>query len=59
MLINKRENATFIYDSIAFIEYWNDMDDIYKKIEEYSQNKKIKILIVFCDIITGMQQKNK
>ena len=27
------------------------MDDIYKNIEEYSQNKKCKILIVFDDMI--------
>ena len=33
-------------DSEAFIEYWNDMDDIYKNIEEYKTNKKRKILIV-------------
>ena len=33
-------------DSKAFIEYSNDMDDIYKRIEEYNPNKKRKILIV-------------
>ena len=33
-------------DSEAFIEYWNDMDDIYKNIEEYKTKKKRKILIV-------------
>ena len=30
------------------------MDDIYKNIEEYNQNKKRKILIVFDDIIANM-----
>ena len=31
----------------AFIEYLNDMDDVYKNIEEYNRNKKRKTLIVF------------
>ena len=30
-------------DSKAFIEYSNDMDDIYKNIEEYNPNKNCKI----------------
>ena len=38
LLINKRENTCLKYfnDSKAFIEYSNDMDDIYKNIEEYN-----------------------
>ena len=35
----------------AFIEYSNDMDNVYKKIEEYNPYKKRKILIVFDDMI--------
>ena len=31
--------------------YPNDMNDIYKNIEEYNPNKKRKILIVFGDMI--------
>ena len=31
-------------DSKAFIEYSSDMDDIYKRIEEYNLNKKRQIL---------------
>ena len=38
----------------AFIEYSNDMDDIYINIEEYKPNKKRKILIVFNDMIADM-----
>ena len=38
----------------AFIEYSNDMDDIYINIEEYNPNKKRKILIVFNDMIADM-----
>ena len=38
----------------ASIEYSNDMDGIYKNIEEYNPNKKRKILIVFDDVISDM-----
>ena len=38
-------------DSEGFIEYSNDMDDIYKNIEECKTNKKRKILIVFDGMI--------
>ena len=41
-------------NSKAFIEYSNDMDDVYKNIEEYNSNKKRKILIVFDDMIADM-----
>ena len=41
-------------DSKAFIEYSNDMDDVYKNIEEYNPNKKLKMLIVFDDMIADM-----
>ena len=39
------------------IEYWNDMDDIYKNIENYNSNKKRKILLVFDDMIADMLSK--
>ena len=39
-LINKRENTGFKYLNEVFIECINDMDDIYKNIEEYNPNKK-------------------
>ena len=41
-------------DCLAFIEYSNDKDDIYKNIKEYNPNKKCKILIVFDDMIADM-----
>ena len=46
-------------DSKAFIEYSNDMDNIYKNIEEYNSNKKHKILIVFDDMIAHMLSNKK
>ena len=50
-LINKQESKGLKHldDSEAFIEYSDDMDDIYKNIEEYDPNKKRKILINFYD----------
>ena len=50
-LINKRESRGLkhLNDSKAFIKYSNDMDDIYKNIEEYNPNEKRKILIGFDD----------
>ena len=56
LLINKRERTGLKYlnDSKAFIEYSSDMDDIYKNIEEYSLNKKGKMLIVFDQMIAGV-----
>ena len=41
-----KQNFNF-NDSEAFIEYSNNMDDIYKCIEEYSANKKRKTLILY------------
>ena len=41
-------------DPKAFIEYSNDMHDVYKNINEYNINKECKILIVFDDMIAGM-----
>ena len=45
-LINKRERTGLkhlhLTDSKAFIEYSNDMDNTYKNVEEYKQNRKLK-----------------
>ena len=55
-LINKRQSADVkhLNDSKAFIEYSNDISDIYKNIEEYNPNKKRKILTVFNYMIVDM-----
>ena len=59
--INKRKSTSLKHmnDSKAFMEYSNDMDDIYKNIEEYNPNKKRKILIVFDDVIADMLSNEK
>ena len=50
MLITKRQitGKKYLNDSKAFIEYSNDMDGIYKNIEDriYNPNKRRKILII-------------
>ena len=52
-LINKREGVGINHfnDPKAFIEYSNDMQDVYKNIDEYNTDKERKILIVFDDMI--------
>ena len=58
-LKKKRESTGLkhLNDSKAFIGYSNDMDG--KNIEEFSLNKKCKILIVFYDMIADMLSKKK
>ena len=55
-LINKREKVGLYHfkDLNAFIEYSNDMQDVYKNIENYNPGKKRKMLIVFDDMIAVM-----
>ena len=60
-LINKQERTGLkhLNDSKAFIEYSNDMNDIYKSIEEYNPYNKSKILIVFDGMIADMLRNEK
>ena len=55
-LINKREGVGVDHfnDPKAFIEYSNDMHDVYKFINYYNSNKENKILTVFHDMIADM-----
>ena len=55
-LNNKRESTGLKYfnDLRAFIEYSNDMQDVYKNIHECNVDKKRKILIVCDDMINDM-----
>ena len=59
--INKRESTglKLLDDSKAFVEYSNDMDNTCKNIEEYSPNKKQRILIVFDAMIADMLSNKK
>ena len=60
-LINKREKIRLNHydDPKAFIEYSNDMQDVYKNIDEYNPDKENKILIVFDDMIADMINNKK
>ena len=60
-LINKREKVGLDHfkDPRAFIEYSNDMKDVYKNIEDYNPGKKRKMLIVFDDMIADMINNKK
>ena len=46
-------------DPKAFIEYSNNMQDVYKDIDGYNIDKESKILIVFDDMIANMIINNK
>ena len=41
------------------MEYSNDMQDVYKNIEDYNPIKKRKVLIIFDDMIADMINNNK
>ena len=60
-LINKREKVGLDHfnDLKAFIEYSNDMQDVYKNIEDYNLRKKRKVLITVDDVIANMIENKK
>ena len=60
-LINKRERVGINHfnDPKAFIEYSNDMHDVYKNIGEYNLDKGNNILIVFDHMIADMIHNKK
>ena len=60
-LINKREKVRLDHfkDPKPFMEYSNDMKDVYKNIENYNPGKKRKISIVFDDMIPDMINNKK
>ena len=59
-LINKREGVGINHfkDPKAFIEYSNDMRNVYKNVDEYNIDKERKILIFSDDMIADII-KNK
>ena len=59
-LINKTESVGIDHfnDPKAFIEYSNDMHDVYKNIDEYNPDKENKIFIVF-DMTADMINNKK
>ena len=59
--INNRKNAGIKHfnDSAAFIEYSNDMDDVFTNIDDYNKKRKRKVLIVFDDMIADIMSSKK
>ena len=61
--IVKKKNESIrlncLNDSKAFIEFSNNMGDIYKNIEEYNSNKKGKTMIDFNEMIGDMPSTKK
>ena len=60
-LINKKERVGIdhLNDPKAFIEYSNDMYDVYKNIDNYNPYKENKILIIFDNIIADVINNKK
>ena len=60
-LIKKRESigVKHFNDPKVFIEYSNDMNDVYKNIDMCNPDKENKILIVFNDMIADMINNKK
>ena len=60
-LVNTRESVGINYfnDPKAFIEYSNDMRDVYKNISYYNPVKENKILIVSDDMIADIIHNKK
>ena len=60
-LINKYEKVGLDHfdDHKTFIEYSNDIQDVYKNIDDYNPGKKHKVLIIFDDVIADMINNKK
>ena len=60
-LISKREKVGLDHfnDPKAFMEYSNDMQDVYKNIGDHNPDKKRKLLIIFNDMIADVINKKK
>ena len=60
-LFNKKKSIglTDFNDPKALSKYSNDMQDIYKNIDEYNIDKERKISIVFDDMIADMINNKK
>ena len=60
-LIKSRKKVGLHYFNAAkaFMDYSNNIQDVYKNIEEYNQGKKRKVFIVFYDMIADMINNKK
>ena len=60
-MIEKREQAGIKNLKVknTFIEYNNNMDDIYDDINDYNKKRNRKVLIVFNDMISHVMSNKK
>ena len=60
-LIKNRENLGIkhVNNSKAFIECSNTMDHVYENIDDYNPSRKIKVLIIFDDMIADIMANKK
>ena len=58
-LIKEGVGINHFKDPKAFIEYSNDMQDVYENIDDYNLDKENKILIVIDDMIADMIHNKK
>ena len=60
-LINKREQARIknLNDPHAFIEYSNDMDDVFDNINNYNKYRDKKVLIILDDMTADIMRSEK
>ena len=60
-MINKREQVGIknLNEPHAFIEYSNDMDDVFEDINNYNKNRDKEVLIVFDDMIADIMSNKK
>ena len=61
LLIKKKRTSTNknLKDKNVFIEYSNNMDDIYDDINDYNKKRKRKVLIVLDDMISHVMSNKK
>ena len=61
LLINNRKNAGIKHFNgpTAFIEYSNDMDDVFTNIDDYNKQSKRKALIIFDDMLADIMRSKK
>ena len=60
-LINNRRNAGIrhLNDPTAFIEYSNDMNDVYTDINDHNKKRENRVLIVLDDMIADIESNKK
>ena len=61
LLINWRKKAGIKHEKSlkAFIDYSQTTDEVYENLEDYNSTQKGKALIVFDDMIAGMEANKK